>query len=219
MTRKTKSAIMADVSATESRIVAPNTVEYRTPDGDRVVRLHRTDIVTFKSNGDIVLSSGGWRTVTTKDRINRFAPVRVHAERGVWYVSNGDAAIPFVDGLTLRRGKLPKPSGRAVAKQTKLAAAIAKFADQLREGEIPAPNNGDCWFCLMFDRDTKPGGKVNDPGHLAEHVRENYMHGSLVMNALSWAGYPNPALIVHMNIRTSIVSAVRRYLRRQLGLG
>src|SRR3990167_5719753 len=113
-----KSTIMAGVSATESRIVARNTVEYRTPEGDRVVRLHQTDIVTFKVNGDIVLSSGGWRTVTTKDRINQFAPVRVYAERGVWYVSNGDAAIPFVDGLTLRRGKLPKPSGRAAAKQT-----------------------------------------------------------------------------------------------------
>ena len=43
------------------------------PDGTRTVRLHRTDIVKVSPNGDIVLNSGGWQTVTTKARINQVA--------------------------------------------------------------------------------------------------------------------------------------------------
>ena len=38
------------------------------------VRYHSTDIVTYRKDGSIVLSSGGWRTSTTKERINEYIP-------------------------------------------------------------------------------------------------------------------------------------------------
>ena len=48
-----------------------------------IVRLHSTDIVTLHPDGRTVLSMGGWNTVTTRDRINRFSPVaRVWNESG-----------------------------------------------------------------------------------------------------------------------------------------
>lgn len=48
-----------------------------------VVRLHQTDVVTFHSNGDIEVGTGGWNTVTTKRRIEDFTPA------DVWVLTEG----------------------------------------------------------------------------------------------------------------------------------
>lgn len=57
------------------------------------VRLHKTNVVTFHSDGSIVLDSGGWKTVTTKDRMNRALPEgwSVYSDRGVWYLDQRGA--------------------------------------------------------------------------------------------------------------------------------
>ena len=49
------------------------------------VRLHDTYIVKFWSDGQITLHTGGWHTVTTKDRINEFIKGRVYQEKHIWY--------------------------------------------------------------------------------------------------------------------------------------
>lgn len=54
------------------------------------VRLHRTDVVTYHADRRIVLNDGGWRTVTTKDRINTYSPVSVYQRSHVWYLSRYD---------------------------------------------------------------------------------------------------------------------------------
>ena len=51
------------------------------PEDDIAVRLHYTDVVTFKCDGDIVLSSGGFHTRTTKDRINQYLQQRRSGEK------------------------------------------------------------------------------------------------------------------------------------------
>ena len=58
MAKRSKSEIMAGVESVSSKIIDNNTVEYYRENGDRVIRLHLTDVVTFKSNGDIILDSG-----------------------------------------------------------------------------------------------------------------------------------------------------------------
>lgn len=66
------------------------------------VRLHNTVVVLFKSDGSITLDSGGWKTVTTKDRMNNYSPpFNVFSSRGVWMVSkyNGSNTVPFADGI------------------------------------------------------------------------------------------------------------------------
>jgi hypothetical protein len=50
-----------------------------------VVRLHNTNIVEFHSDGRVTLHTGGWRTVTTKDRINQFITGRVYQKDHQWY--------------------------------------------------------------------------------------------------------------------------------------
>lgn len=64
-----------------------------------VVRLHRTNIVVFYEDGSIYLDSGGWKSVTTKARMNAVlpSPWSVGQHKHEWYV-NGK---PFYDGMKL----------------------------------------------------------------------------------------------------------------------
>src|SRR5439155_16066680 len=41
------------------------------PDGTVAVRYHRTDVATLHPDGTVTLRTGGWRTVTTRRRINQ----------------------------------------------------------------------------------------------------------------------------------------------------
>ena len=61
------------------------------------VQLHQTIVVKIHNDGTYTLNSGGWQTVTTKQRINEYSPVRVNQRKYQWYV--GDEEIPFKDGI------------------------------------------------------------------------------------------------------------------------
>ncbi len=65
-----------------------NTRLFKRADDIYVVRLHNTDVVTFFANGSVALNTGGWYTMTTKDRITAYAPVTIVSDRGVWYVEH-----------------------------------------------------------------------------------------------------------------------------------
>jgi len=73
--------------------IAPNTYLERIGHGpgepDRIgVCLHSTYVLTFHRSGAVSLDSGGWGTVTTKERIKRYlAPgLGLCQEKHVWYV-------------------------------------------------------------------------------------------------------------------------------------
>lgn len=77
-------------------------------DGETIaLRFHYTGVVTYKSDGRVILKTGGWKTVTTKERLNAFSPVGVYQRRGVWYVSyytGGGYHRPlgtFYEGMTV----------------------------------------------------------------------------------------------------------------------
>jgi hypothetical protein len=232
MARETKAQIMAAVDAdsvTESRIVANNTVEYRRPDGTRVIRLHQTDIVEIAASGSITLNSGGWRTVTTKERMNRFLPagVQLWQECGIWYLSeNCTQRAPYYDGIRITpKGKvLSGALGRAEQKRVQgIQRKIKHYCTALKAKLESAhaslePSSGDCWYCLMFDAPRKGGEPSTSREHLTAHLDDVYLHGSLIIRALESAGYRNPALIWQMAMHDSIVHAVRRYFKRSLGL-
>lgn len=70
-----------------------------------IVEYHRTEVVKFNRD-EIVLNSRGWRTKTTKARMNQASNqfnlgFKVFQEKKVWYVDfNGDT-LEFYDGITL----------------------------------------------------------------------------------------------------------------------
>lgn len=88
-----------------------STVRYTDGDGIERIRYHDTDVLTFNADGSIILDSGGYETVTTKRRMNEYAPhgFGVHQDKHVWYVSqyhgNGihGPAIRYFDGMVLPR--------------------------------------------------------------------------------------------------------------------
>lgn len=87
--------------AQDSKSLGNNTAAHRFDYGPATgsigVRLHATDVVVAHPDGSVTLNSGGYRTVTTKDRINRFLPkgydeggwrwtVSVFQRDYVWYI-------------------------------------------------------------------------------------------------------------------------------------
>jgi hypothetical protein len=85
----------------DSRKVGNNTYLERINSETVAVRLHRTHVVTIHADGSYTLNSGGWRTVTTKSRINDYAPARVTQRAGEWFVTLGGIEVDFRDGMTL----------------------------------------------------------------------------------------------------------------------
>jgi hypothetical protein len=78
----------------------------------------RTQVVYIHPDGAVTLDSGGWETVTTKDRLNRFQDVcGVYSERGRWVVrvhKTGEL-VPFSDGMLIRAdGRVEDINGRQV---------------------------------------------------------------------------------------------------------
>jgi len=215
----TKTIALASVEAVKSRKVANNTYEWFDNKGNRHIRLHMTDIVTFKPNGDIVLNSGGWRTVTTKARMNHFARVRIYSDRGTWYVQQADSSVPFVDGMVLPNGKLPKLTKTAqatVKREAKLKAAITKFVAGLDKLDtMPIPDGGDCWLCIMPHSGTE---------HLRQHIRENYLHGTLLFIAYRATGRSEFAFAWAARrwgdswSLNETKRALRNYMKREFGL-
>ena len=72
-------------------------------DGDIHVRYHDTDVVVFGVD-TITLSSGGFKTVTTKARINACLSGtgwRLCQTKKEWFVERDGLIIPFHDGMTI----------------------------------------------------------------------------------------------------------------------
>jgi hypothetical protein len=66
------------------------------------VRYHSTDVVTIHPDGDVTLRTGGWRTATTRTRMNQAANqfalgFRVYQQDFDWFVRVADTDIPFDD--------------------------------------------------------------------------------------------------------------------------
>lgn len=74
------------------------------------VILHSTRIITFYENGGFMLNSGGWQTVTTKQRLNQFMPDgwRISQEDYEWTVHGPGVDAPFYDKMAFSsHGGLP----------------------------------------------------------------------------------------------------------------
>lgn len=183
------------------RKVGNNTYLERRDNGDIAVRLHDTDVVRLHPDGSITLHDGGWRTVTTKDRMNhvlRSVHMNVFSDRGVWWCGTGERPVRYFDGITLRAdGTVANPDeapdfesvderNRVVSKliaryvREITTERLVKLADEAEANGT----GGDCWYCAMHEADGVPLGDVTgDTDHLMSHLRESYHMMSLYLNA------------------------------------
>jgi hypothetical protein len=66
------------------------------------LRLHTTNVVEWTKDGHIYLNSSGWRTVTTKDRMNwALNGYAVFSKDRVWYVRHNGINHEYEDGMDL----------------------------------------------------------------------------------------------------------------------
>ena len=66
----------------------------------------------------------------------------------------------------------------------------------------------------------KPAGKTTNTDHILSHIEEQYIHGSLLVNAMRWAGYSDEGIGLHyqMKLTDTFKRTLRRYVKAQLGL-
>ena len=78
------------------------------------VRLHSTYIVKFWPDGSVTLHTGGYYTVTTKERINQFITGRIYQKAYKWYYVGHDfdgklawdSPEDFTEGMTVNRAEV-----------------------------------------------------------------------------------------------------------------
>lgn len=248
--RETKGGMVAEIKRdhgaepTEVKTVSNNTLHYRIG-GKEFWRLHQTDIlIRDTKTGDWTLSSGGWRTNTTRDRMNEYGPVRIIQEKGQWFIlargkdgtTDYDKRYPYADGMVVSEDGTPKNAAvieKKSAETAKLLKQIASFCTKahkvIREKGLPQPSAGDCWLCSMSEVKTGKGWgeTTGDTSHLIEHMKEGYVHGSLLVRAMKARRNDQNAAFFWQSAMADpksyfvkeIVNDLRRYLKRSLKVG
>jgi len=219
----------------QRRKLANNTYAERRDNGAIAIRLHETDIATFNADGSIVANTGGWKTHTTKDRLNEYLPVRIWQKSGRWFLGDNGSTVEFQDGLTIdANGKITggKPQSQA-DKEKKLQKRIADYCKALALAlPLPIPGAGDCFYCQL--REVKTGNPLGEamgnPDHILTHFEEKYFVPSLVWRALEFCGCQPQGggcfwfevafgkSMMPISQRQHVAKFVRKYLRRQFKL-
>jgi hypothetical protein len=190
-------------------------------EGEKIdIWYHETPILSFWKDR-FKINSGGWRTMSTKERINEFLPgeFRITQKDSVWYL-NG---LPYYDGMIVRRDKI---GSRSTLKSKEELTRIGKTKRQVKEylkkletmidkKELQDPGSGDCWLCVVN----------TDPRHIQGHLDEMYVVPTLVYNAIQdnggdaqflWSWYKGSS---NSPFKFHAVNAVRRWFYRNLGIG
>lgn len=230
---KTKLDHLLNGRATK-RLAGRATVARRESDGSVAVRYHATDILTAKPDGSIILNTGGFKSATTKAKINAYLPAgtpRVWQADGLWTVGGKG----FRDGMIVgpRGGVTGAASAADDSAVRKLVREINRHAKRCGDAlPLAMPSGGDDWFSFFATNDGKSLGEATgNTEHLRSNMAEGYVVPSLVWRALVSAGYDPKrqgavfALVFRADGGTAdrwarglVVRAVRRYLKARFGL-
>lgn len=215
--RHTKAQILAGLQhVIASKKLANNTYKIEFADGSTAIRLHLTNVAVFNKDGSVTLNSGGWRTITTKERINQYSHARISQLGGIWYTYG----VPFYDGITIKDGKVTNPQTVDVAGIEAKKKQITKFVNLITKDNLPQPDMGDCWMCSLRSKDGETLGEFSSHNaeHLWGHIEEGYLHGSLLVNAMRAKGYSDKGigLYYHMKHVDAFRRALRTYLQKLL---
>lgn len=168
---------------TMDRPIANNTRLIQISDDVIGIKFHNTVIVKYFDNshldcinyGDLIqFNTDGWKTITTKERMNQFAPISIWSERHIWYIAksynwqntddeanpiyhfedniffkvNGNKAYRKENGQLTELKPFSKKEEQKKRKQLKsIDEFIKNYVNKLMNGEIGAPSLGDCLYC------------------------------------------------------------------------
>jgi hypothetical protein len=204
--------------------IGNNTFKIEYANGNKAVRYHHTDVITETPEGKIILTSGGYRTPTTKERLN-YSPslVKIWQDKGIWYctkLGQWEKSIMFYDGITFDKSgnllsELQEPDFMRI---NRIKKQISGYVKLITKDNLPLPESGDCWLCLLRDTKTGESWGNSDNDHLQSHLDEGYLHGSLLVNAMREKGYDDRQIGLHysMKLVDTFRRAVRSYLQKKL---
>ena len=106
--KRTKKDLIQSITKdyTSAKLYGNNTLIVAYADGTSAVRFHDTDVVTFSADeSTATLNTGGFRTNTTKERINGTLRAfgfcaYIFQKKYVWYIADG---VQFVNGMQIKR--------------------------------------------------------------------------------------------------------------------
>jgi hypothetical protein len=221
MSRRTKrdllESIHGDAVVSSAKLWNRTGLEFDMTDGSHGWQLHDTLIARKYPNGRLWLNSGGWRTVTTKERINRILDngYRLWQERGVWYLSQSwdGPKVVFYDGIIIDPTDGPVARPEEESKVRDVIKRIDKFMRHARKvfasDGVPTPSAGDCFFCQC---------KSPSKDCIESHVDECCLHGSLIYNALKRRRRDEQIGFI-WNMSDIVSRELRSFLKAQLGVG
>ena len=78
--------IMARCRMGEKRLGGRNTVLYKVDEHSFAVCYHNTEVVIIHDDGSYTLQTGGYKSMTTKARINEYSPAGIQQRKFEWYL-------------------------------------------------------------------------------------------------------------------------------------
>ena len=96
MTHKELTKLVHGKTCKMERKIGNNTYARILQNGSIAVKLYSTDVVTIHADNSATLRNGGHKTMTTKNRINKYSPVEVFQKNKEWFTSHG---TPFYEGM------------------------------------------------------------------------------------------------------------------------
>lgn len=140
-----------------------NNTYLRQKGGAFSVRLHKTDIVTIRPDGTYRLNSGGWRTKTTKTRMNEILPgFGVLHTAGIWSI--GDEF--FTDGMLVGQDGQAVVRTRCVQETLKTKKRVDYYCAQFIRKVSNACIGGDIGHWDTYKQRGIPN--ASNPRHLTE---------------------------------------------------
>lgn len=91
--------------ASLSKVGKTATVVFSDESGALCCVYHRTCVAKKLPDGRVKLNSGGWKTATTRTRMNQFANAHCGGRYSVfqkafdWFIRVNGETVPFVDGV------------------------------------------------------------------------------------------------------------------------
>jgi hypothetical protein len=214
----------------ESKLEARNTLRAVLRDGTVIWRYHSTTVFTRLSDGSVNLNTGGWNTLTTRERMNmalhRDGPAggfhfSVRTDRGVLYLGRykrtadgGESkSWPFNKWVSIgpRGGGIEADQDmkQATADRKALNRYMKKWRATSMQDMIDA-SAGDPW---VFPNDQ---GKL-DSYIVRDWIDSGYCFAKLAVWALEFSGRGHSVRYLPVLPRDTVDQAVRRFLRACMG--
>jgi len=211
----------------KSKKLKGNTYLHKLEDNKIGLLYHKTYIINYYPKY-CQLYTGGWNTLTTRDRLRTYGPVNVTTKNNILYIGNYNPQVNtplFYEGIKMGYdGRILSKikTGEEVRKRIqKLKKRVNTYLDlverEIKKGKVTIPSGGDCWFCLGIMPE-------NNMEHLLRHMKDKYVVPSLIVNACRESGYKDFQLPFILGVRDDYITEVnwnlknmiRRYMLKRL---